>query len=176
MEYTHDNVGIDEVGTIKLSRKVYVTDPCYKIDTWCQKLLDNVSPGKYKCFISVINPCTWENRVSELHVVQETVFSKYKELEEIPYMSEPICYEIGVDSGQCGIFDAEYYERSQPNNKDWYKRICDLTCNAGTIDDLGVATCSGFGDGAYPLYVAEENGEVVAMMVKFIDFSEDESI
>ena len=175
--YKYDTIGVNEVGTILLNKNVYVTDPCYNTTTWCQKLLDNVSPGRYKCFVIVSDEGDWGHRVSELHVVKEETFGKYKELEDIPYKAEPLNCTIGVDSGQCGVFDAEYYEKYQPdddydNPDSWYRKICELTYNAGTIDNLGVATASGYGDGSYPLYVAEENNEVVAIKVVFIEEEE----
>ena len=36
--------------TIKLSDIVMVSDPCYKVPTWCQKKLTNVLNGEYKIF------------------------------------------------------------------------------------------------------------------------------
>lgn len=172
--YKHNDIGVNEVGTIMLDKKVYVTDPCYDTTVWCQKLLYNVLPGKYKCFVVVTDTGDWGTRVSELHVVKEEVFEKYKELEEIPYMLEPLDCRIGVDSGQCGIFDADYYETHQPdddydNKESWYRRVCELTYNADTVDNLGVVTQSGYGDGSYSLYVAEINHKTVAMKVVFLE-------
>lgn len=161
-----------ELGFITLEDEVYVTDPCYSIGTWCQALV-GVSPGKYKCFAIISDEKEWGNRVSELHVVKENLFNEYRKLDKIPYKSEPFPCCIGVDSGQCGIFDAKYYEEHQPDNdyydvNSWYRRVCELTNNAGIIDNLGVVSSSGYGDGRYPLFVAKENKEVVAMKVVFI--------
>jgi hypothetical protein len=169
------NAGINEVGSIMLNKEVYITDPCYDTTVWCQKFLDNVSPGKYKCFVVVIDDGEWGHRVAELHAIKEEIFSRYVELEDIPYISEPLNCCIGVDSGQCGIFDRKYYEEHQPdddyyNLNSWYRKVCELTYNnAGTIDGLGVVSESGYGDGAYSLYVAMENNEVVAMKIAFIE-------
>ena len=33
--------------TITLSNVVMVSDPCYKLDTWCQTIITNVLPGTY---------------------------------------------------------------------------------------------------------------------------------
>lgn len=174
-----DEPGIHKVGTIVLNNEVYITDPCYDTDTWCQKLLTDVSPGKYKCFVVVTDEGEWGNRVSELHAVKEEMFDKYGSLDKIPYGTEPLNCVIGVDSGQCGFFDAKYYEEHQPdddynNTNSWYRKVCELSNNAGTVDGLGVVAESGYGDGGYPLFVAKENGQVLAMKVVFIGFEEEE--
>lgn len=179
-EMTFKESGTHLVGNIELKKHVYITDPCYDTITWCQKLLTNVSPGTYRCFVVVSDEGNWGHRVAELHAILNKVFDKYEELSEIPYDSEPLNCSIGVDSGQCGIFDADYYEEQHPdddydNKNSWYRRVCDLTYNAGIIDGLGVACASGYGDGSYPLYVAKDKNKVVAMKVVFIDDEEDDS-
>lgn len=170
------------VGDIQLKNEVYVTDPCYDNMVWYSELLTNVSPGTYKCFTVETYEGAWGNRVAELHAIKEDVYNKYLVLEMIPYESEPLDCIIGVDSGQCGIFDADYYEEHQPdddyfNENSWYRKVCDLTDNegnAGIIDNLGVNSSSGYGDGAYDLWVAKnDKGEIIAMKVIFIAREED---
>ena len=179
-KYNFNEVGINQVGKIKLKDKVYVTDPCYGTDVWCMKYIDNIAPGEYVCFIKVSDEGTWGHRVSELHVVKESFLrASDEDLNEIPYDNEPLSCVIGVDSGQCGIFDADYYEEHQPdddydNLNSWYRKVCELTYHAGITDGLGVATASGYGDGSYPLFVAEEEDKIVAMKIVFIEFEEDE--
>lgn len=180
-KYNFDEIGINQVGKIKLKDKVYITDPCYDTNTWCQKYLKGVAPGKYICYINVSDENDWGHRVSELHVVKESFLEVFDEdLDKLPYNNEPLPCVIGVDSGQCGIFDADYYEEHQPDNdyhnpNSWYRKVCDLTCNAGIIDGLGVATASGYGDGSYPLFIAKEKDKIVAMKVVFIGFEENKS-
>ena len=168
---------IKDLGTIHLGEKVFVTDPCYGTSTWCQAELHNVSPGAYKCFIILSDEGTWGYRVAELHVVKEKLLSIHDSLLEVPCSTEPYPATIGVDSGQCGIFEANYYEHNQPdddydNPNSWYRRVCNITCSsaqAGIVDNLGVVTSSGFGDGRYSLYTAKENDKIVAMKVVFIE-------
>ena len=181
-ERTFEELGTHMVGNIELKKHVYVTDPCYDtMMTWCQKLLDNVAPGTYRCFVVVSDEGNCGHRVAELHVILNKVFDKYGELSEIPYDPEPLNCYIDIDSGQCGIFDANYYEEHQPdddygNKNSWYRRVCDLTNNAGIIDGLGVVCASGYGDGSYDLWVAkDDDGNVVAMKVVFINDEEDDS-
>lgn len=68
---------------------------------------------------------------------------------------------IGVDSGQAGIFNYDYYLAHQPDNswepdingnKSWYRKVCDITCSeelGGIIENKGVVSRSGDGDGPY---------------------------
>lgn len=176
---TFEELGTHLVGEIKLSKEVFVTDPCYDTLTWCQKMLNNVSPGQYKCFVAVFDGGDWGHRVAELHAVKSEIFDKYQELSNIPYDSEPLDCVIGVDSGQCGIFNAKYYEEHQPDNdyddlNSWYRKVCELTRNAGITDGLGVACASGYGDGCYNLYVAKVHEQIVAMKVVFISDEDGE--
>lgn len=180
IDRTFEELGIHLVGEIKLKEKVYVTDPCYRAGTWCQKLLDNVFPGTYKCFVVIADEDSWGHRVAELHVVESTVYDGCMDLRDITYDPEPVNCVIGVDSGQCGIFDADYYEEHQPDNdyddlNSWYRKVCELTRNAGVIDGLGVACMSGYGDGAYDLWTAkDDDNKVFAMKVAFIINDEDD--
>lgn len=158
-----------EIGTITLGKEVYVTDPCYEVGTWCQFLVDNIKAGKYRCYI-VSNE---DDRVVELHAINEEYLTKMKEnIKKVRYNADySTCY-IGVDSGQCGIFDAEYYSNHQSEeDKDlsdgWYATVCSITEPAGTIDGAGVASVSGYGDGMYEAYTATENGKIVALKMVF---------
>lgn len=101
-----------EVGTITINRKVRVTDPCYNIYVWCATEVE-VLPGDYKVTMGMS-----ENRIAWLqmqHVGSEVVGS----WEEDPA-------DIGVDSGQAGFFDLQYYLDHQ-GNYDWYERVCNAS-------------------------------------------------
>ena len=160
-----------QIGKIALKDKVYISDPCYQIMTWCQAYLSDVLPGEYACFIKM-----FEERVAELLVVHKDFLGiHHNEAEEVPFCIDYV-FSLGVDSGQMGIFDADYYEENQPNDdfnntSSWYRRVCDTTCeqDAGVLDNLGVVSSSGYGDGSYPLYISEEDDKIVAMKVVFID-------
>ena len=125
----------------------------------------------------------WGYRVAELHVVENTVYDDCMNLRDITYDPEPVDCVIGVDSGQCGIFDADYYEEHQPDDdyydlNSWYRKVCELTYNnAGITDGLGVACESGYGDGTYDLWVAKDDDDkVFAMKVVFISEEDDEEV
>lgn len=97
--------------------------------------------------------------------------------------------DVGVDSGQMGIFDSKFYRKDSERGtiplpdfctpkrlkeegpgEEFYGACCTLTMNtfsAGTLPH-GAVSSSGWGDGLYPLYVktdAEDN--VVGIQVRF---------
>lgn len=160
---------------IKLGNKVMVSDPCYGLNTWCQGVLENVLPGTYDCKVEYSDEGDWGRRVAAIEVTHQD----YDGI--IRFESEG--FEVGVDSGQAGIFDYDYYSKyhtdsNERNHVDdnWYYEACDMTCSyeqAGTTDDLGFVSSSGFGDGSYTCYTARErNGYIIAIRIEFI--AEDE--
>ena len=88
------------VGSIQLSDRIIVSDPCYDYSTWCQSVLDNVLAGNYKCFVKSVKT-EWDDRIGELIIYNEN----YSD-----YPMELISCDIGVDSGQAGFFDYEYFK------------------------------------------------------------------
>ena len=164
--------------TIKLGNKVMVSDPCYGLGTWCQGVLDGVLPGNYNYDVEYSDEGFWGVRVGAIEVRHQD----YNDA--VPVDLEK--FEIGVDSGQAGIFDYEYYAKYHDDcevcphvDDDWYDRVGDITLSrlsAGSIDGYGFVSSSGFGDGIYNCWTArEENGYIVAIRVEFItEDDEDE--
>ena len=122
-----NNITIENKGTITLGEKVMVSDPCYGLGTWCQGVLDNVLPGVYDCNVEYSDEGDWGIRVSAIEVTHESCRGRFIALE---------CedFDVGVDSGQAGIFDYEYYAKyhmdatERPHvDDDWYDMVCDLT-------------------------------------------------
>lgn len=112
--------------TIKLGSKVMVSDPCYGLGTWCQGVLENVLPGNYKCDVEYSDEGDWGERVSAIEVVHENY--------DRPAEFKPEDFEVGVDSGQAGIFDYDYYAKYHTDSKErdhvddeWYDRLYDKT-------------------------------------------------
>lgn len=169
---------IVEIGTIKLNEKVMVSDPCYMIGTWCQGTVENVLPGTYHCFY--VTEYESYGRVKNLIVVHEDHLSI---LESGYFFDEVIDETIGVDSGTCGIFDYEYYERyhmdsNDPEHEKWYRDKIDVQngrTNFGITDEVGVWSESGYGDGCYPCYVhCDDNKKIVKFVIEFICDDEDD--
>lgn len=182
---------------ITLPSNVVVSDPCYEMGTWCMDVLDNVLPGKYHSFVDRIDMGDWGHRNSMLLVVHEDyVNSKLKWVEH--------SRNIGVDSGQAGIFSLESYRNDSlsetigsgdgdisffekepwasmgPDKETgdvWYRLMCSRTLSekgSGAYDS-GIVCSSGIGDGMYPLYIAIKKRKIVALCVDFL-VSDDEYI
>lgn len=167
--------------TIKLgqfeitSGKVVVSDPCYKLGTWCMGTLENVKKGKWTAKILKTNEGDWGNRVAALIATH-----KDKDFGYDFCKWEKQTFEVGVDSGQAGIFDSTGFKSDDDNYDDpnsWYRRVCEITladCGAGIIDNSGVASSSGYGDGGYDCSVIKENGKIIAIMIDFGLLQEEE--
>lgn len=155
---------------IQLGKKVRVSDPCYGTDVWCSGVVDNVKEGTYNVDINLSDEGMWGNRVKSLTAIHSE-YSGHSIIERAPF-------EVGVDSGQAGIYDEDYYRQYHSEddcNNDWYHDICQLTDPFGTKDDKCVVSSSGFGDGGYDCFLLrDKNNEVVGFQIVFIEDEEDE--
>ena len=159
-----------ELGVLELGDNVFVTDPCYTPDVWCNTEV-TVSPGQYRAFAKM-----QDERVAELRVVKEEALAAYGNIIQVHFSPEDICSYIGVDSGQCGIFDREYYLENYENSDydnptSWYRAVCNITLSedAGVIDKRGAVSNAGYGDGMYYLYASYDRKDIVGLSVVFID-------
>jgi hypothetical protein len=168
---------------IKLSENVIVSDPCYEAPTWCQVKLDNVLPGDFLVHGKMFHDKLWGNRVDMLIAIHYdyAIDTMYWDLHD---------GTLGVDSGQCGIFDEVTYRNDEVGktipflkgkspfdsfNTDsegdvWYEKMCDNTLNEdqwGTYDS-GVVSSSGCGDGSYSLYIAKnDDEEIIGILIDY---------
>lgn len=165
MELTYERLGI-----INLSKDVMVTDPCYEVGTWCQIRLDNVKPGKYEAFVVKSDEGDWGIRCSSLIV--KHIDMKFDECTEILTHDG----EVGVDSGQAGIFDMSIYPEvphKRGHENKFYEECCDLTlskirCGA-LLNRKGIVSSTGYGDGSYPLcYSINNEGQIDYMHIIYI--------
>ncbi len=160
------------IGEIRVdSGLIVIADPCYHFGIWCSGWLKVLS-GTYQCCIERVR-----SRVSKISIY-------HKDYPNVR-INEETDFEIGVDSGQAGFFEANYHHQYTfvPNlfgtetqeQKEWYNRICAITLNdeignAGIIDNLGFVSESGKGDGGYVCNIGRnEDGVIVAADVVFID-------
>ncbi len=158
-------------GIIELGKKVIISDPSYEPGIWCCREAE-ILPGKYECSVRRNKLKTWGDRSVSVRI-QHMDYPDVKCNIDLLY--------IGVDSGQAGFFDAEYYQEKAGDaepykgvNEEWYKRICAITINDkkpfGTIDAKGVVTESGLGDGCYFCFAGKNTkGEIVALEIVFLD-------
>ena len=167
--------------TITLSNEVMVSDPCYTVPTWCQHKLTNVLPGEYQTKVVKYDDPMWGNRCSFIIAVHKDFNTEDK------LNWRKVVADIGVDSGQAGIFSMETYRndgvfvtgisehskkygtRKDDGGEEWYGHICDLTDNniRWGVYPNGIVSSSGIGDGSYELRVAKHKGKIVGMVLDF---------
>jgi hypothetical protein len=166
---------------INLSENVRVSDPCYTDDVWCKTQLKNVLPGSYNCKVAHSDEGAWGVRISSITLVHEN----YTDDESLEWNYHS---DIGVDSGQAGVFCETSYRNDevaagittpevdfmipQDDAGDaWYTKMCKFTLGGEGYGayDTGLVSCSGIGDGSYPLYVVyDENDKIVAMQIDYL--------
>ncbi len=159
------------------SGKVRISDPCYDKDTWCAGTIDNVKKGSWFAETKKIDGRT--GFLIAYSADYRFTWDRYWDVRSITNI------EVGVDSGQAGIFDEKYFKddkvfasRTQADRKykeiicadeSWYSWNCDLTLsepNAGVIP-FGCVSESGYGDGCYTCSVIKEKGKVVAIVIDY---------
>lgn len=169
------------------SGAVRVSDPCYDPETWCAGTIDEVKNGKWKGSVIRSDEGEWGIRNAFLLV--------HHELTPRTYQSsgwEDTSIDVGVDSGQAGIYDLDEFKGGQDNYGEggWYDDNCDITlerknpnapecgsvCGAGVLPDKsGVVSSSGYGDGGYKCYIYKNKlDQVEAIMIDFGLLEEDE--
>lgn len=179
---------MDEIGKFQVeSGKLRVSDPCYDKDTWCAGEIKNVKNGEWQACVSYSDEGNWGIRVATLICVHKDhklgTWDKHP-LDDNTWKKQS--FEVGVDSGQAGIFDDKYFkddsvvanltgkDRLYKNEilcpkEPWYSWCCDRTLaedSAGVIP-FGAVSSSGYGDGCYECYIKEINGEVIGVAVDF---------
>ena len=163
-----------KIGTFEVkSGAVICSDPCYKRDTWCQGVLKNVKKGKWLASIVRSNEGEWGSRVAELIAVH-SVHAPIPESNDWNVEK----FDVGVDSGQAGIFDDKSYRGGEDEYGygGWYDKCCDLTLktegghqilSAGVLEG-GVVSSSGYGDGCYDCFTIKNNGKIVGIRIVFM--------
>lgn len=169
---------IIKFSNITLGNKVMVSDPCYDIGTWCQIILENVKPGAYETYVVKKDEDYWGIRCDSL-IVKHVDKEINSNIEFVIHQGE-----VGVDSGQAGIFDFSIYPEkphTRTSEDIFYENCCNITLSkmsCGTLrNGKGIVSSSGYGDGGYTLIVSEdEHGQIDYMHILFIgpEFDEDD--
>ena len=187
----YDKIITKELEKIKLNEKVIVGDPCYEL-RFVSKV-KNVLPGVYHTFIRIADCDSWGKRVSRVMAIHEKYLHKIDYQDDSPYALENSHYglyclsaydTIGVDSGQAGIYDYDYFceneaDRDYNNENGWYRRVCNMTLanKGGNLDARCVVSDSGYGDGSYRtiLFQTKDTMKMVAFVIDFdIEYAEDD--
>lgn len=160
-----------KLSPITLSDSVVVSDPCYQRDIWCMGFLKGVKPGTYIPEIFLGS----NGRVESIEVCHESHTAQKWEKTD---------FEVGVDSGQAGIFDDSIYPHGETGEYDdltqFYGKCCALTLDqphrGGTLEGKGLVSSSGYGDGGYDCEVSKNlKGEIIAIRIIFIPEEEEQS-
>jgi len=151
------------IGTFECDSGVLrVTDPCYSKETWCAGTVANCRKGTWIAEIERQNCGSWGNRIARLTVTHELGGTG---------PDEDAGFEVGVDSGQAGVFDDRHYP-DDTDDSPFYDECCRLTlakAGAGALS-FGVVSSSGFGDGSYTAKVRRDaGGKCYRICVEFID-------
>jgi len=169
---------ITKIGTFKTESNVLrITDPCYTKDTWCAGTLKNCEIGEWSAFLIDSFEGDWGNRVAQSLAIFGDISTEEakKILDESDWKTSKI--DVGVDSGQCGIFEDEKYPDGDPgeygDKESFYGKCCNLTGElepSGGVLDFGLVSSSGYGDGSYDcLFTHNKNNKIFAVTIVFID-------
>lgn len=178
------------------SGKIRATDPCYDLKTWCAGDF-RARKGTWTAGAVRVRDMQMGERVMYLGAAAPgTSLERLMEMAQEPGILQDSGIDVGVDSGQCGLFDAEAF--ASPGNEDalkvvvdghpdqkfmaglqkdrdnglFYAACCALTCadglNAGILP-MGCVSESGFGDGSYRCVLLLEKGEAVGAVLVYED-------
>lgn len=157
------------------SGKLCITDPCYLKGTWCAAWDLKAINGEWSCNAISEHCGTWGNRVAEIICLSNNFF-KPGDVALISW--KKLDFDIGVDSGQCGVFDYEKYPDIKAKYDDeggFYRKCCDITLGDkpyGPID-FGFVSSSGFGDGSYSAYGIYDTDKETLIGVRIVFISKD---
>ena len=146
---------------IKLGTRTFISDPCYDKNTWCAGEV-NTLPGDY-----IVKEIAEMGKYPTLKGVFVVHSSQY---EKIDYSD---CYEdslidVGVDSGECGIYDSEKYPVNGIEFDD-SKFEEDRVVYRTPDGDWGVTAGNFGGDGSYKAYLHRNGDEKVDAI--YLDFT-----
>ena len=161
-----------------VSGKMDVSDPCYEVDVWCRGELENCKLGTWNASAIEKHMGSWGHRICKLIAVHEDYIHASGMIREVAG------FEVGVDSGQAGIFDASHYRDDSVVSNDghkhlfegeefepWYDYCCDITFSdqsAGVLP-FGCVSSSGFGDGGYDCYFwRNSEGQIVRVEIEYL--------
>lgn len=176
-----------DLPVLNLGSSVVVTDPCYIRRGQSTELEITINPGLWEPYISVSDEGAWGSRVSILGITRGGFSNQ----------NGKVVGYAGVDSGQMMIIDSDavkdwednddeawpYGTGAEPETTDrWestlsYFGACKATLGeeqSGVLDELAVVSATGYGDGSYPVYVFEKNGQVERIEVRFMEDEEEE--
>ena len=169
----------DLLGTFEVvDDTLRISDPCYDPGTWCAGNVENAKHGTWNAYV-VHGKTDWGRRCWELIAIHSDYPKSLR-------MTEKTDIDVGVDSGQAGIFTQSAYlggdEGGDSEGDGFYGICCSLTCDtklsAGVLEG-GCVSSAGYGDGSYDCFIARD-GLAAAVGVRIVyiteaDFEEEEN-
>lgn len=156
------------IGTITLSELTYLSDPCYGFESMGNDVINTI-PGDYYVYITRSeNKSEWlQNRISSIIAIHKDYAKTHK------HYPNDDSEDLGcaVDSGTCGIFNAEYFEKyhtADDVNDEWYDEHVIQMGEFKITDGLGAICSSGCGDGWYPVFAEYKGDNAFAIRIKFL--------
>lgn len=162
------------LGSIEFpSGKMVVSDPSYQRGTWCMLEDEPVGKGQWHVHVVTTDEEGWGRRPARI------VLTREKDKLSADF-GEKLKADIGVDSGQAGIFDSEIYHNDEKAvapfsdlrpEEPWSSMCLQRTMDTADLCGLvpnGVVSLSGFGDGSYRLWKLKKGRRVVQWTLVFI--------
>ena len=150
----------ENIGTITLGEIAFLSDPCYgTISKWNCTM--EMIPGDYFVFITRTMTQTIQGRISSLYVVHKDFYKNFKKRPSDDHER----LRCAVDSGTCGIFSAEYFEKFHEVrgvDDDWYEENVIKMDEFKITDGKGASSSPGLGDGLYPVFAEYKDGKAFA--------------
>ena len=154
--------------------KLICTDPCYNFASDGTYIVNGVKPGVWNGFILT-------KVSSEVEIVEKLIaVHSSTPLNLIDF--KQVCTNLNVDSGQMAICDLLDYSLDD----DEYDKYCHVTLDnlAGLVGQYNsikpyytgdfslhrayaIVSRTGWGDGTYPLYIKQDNENVIGVMIEF---------
>lgn len=154
------------IGTIKLGEIAFLSDPCYgTMSDWNCTM--EMIPGEYIVFITRTQAKMIEGRISNLYVVHKDYYKTFKKRPK----DDNEMLRCAVDSGTCGIFSADYFEKYHDEDgvdDDWYDENVIQMDEFKITDEQGAICSSGLGDGLYPVFAEYKGKRAFALRINFI--------
>lgn len=152
-----------KIGTKDFHGSVDITDPCYNKDVWCRMNDVKIKEGKYTCIAWYhIDKGEYNGKpyaykmVGIIGIYLKGKIPRQKSMKEIG--------SIGVDAGLAGFF----HNKPDYDDEAW-SVFCDRIHQGNVwMTEDGFYSSSGYGDGCYGVYAKNQNGEIVALEIRFI--------
>lgn len=152
-----------KIGIKDFHGSVDITDPCYNKDVWCRMSDVRIREGEYTCLIwrhtenGVYNGKPYCHKlIGAIGIYLNGNIPRAKDMGEIG--------SIGVDAGLAGFF------HNKPDyDDDAWSAFCARVRHGDVwlIED-GFYSFSGYSDGSYGVFAHKQDGEIVALEIRFL--------